>query len=188
MDVKFGEEMKKYGSSRTRASAMQHAIRLQLAIRLQEDPTFYKTLSEKLEAILQELKDRWDEQIAAMEALLHEMVNGEHAHRLEGIEPKVPGPFFGLLRQECEKAGVPPLDQSPAELKRVVDLTRELVEHIQQEIRTVDFWQDPNSRRQLENWLYTTVRQARLIPPKKAETLATQLMELAYNRRRLLVS
>ena len=188
MDVKFGEEMRKYGSSRTRASAMQHAIRLQLAIKLQEDPTFYKTLSEKLEAILLELKDRWDEQIAAMETLLHEMAQGETAVRVEGIEPKVHGPFFGLLRQECEKAGVPPLDQNPAELRRVVDLTRDVVEHIQQEIRTVDFWQDSNSRRQLENWLYTTVRQTRLIPRNKAEALATQLMEVAYNRRRLLVS
>ena len=141
-----------------------------------------------MEAILLELKDRWDEQIAAMETLLHEMAQGETAVRVEGIEPKVHGPFFGLLRQECEKAGVPPLDQSPAELKRVVDLTREVVEHIQQEIRTVDFWQDSNSRRQLENWLYTTVRQTRLIPRNKAEALATQLMEVAYNRRKLLVS
>jgi type I restriction enzyme R subunit len=32
MDPKFAEELKKYGSSRTRASAMQHAMRLQLAI------------------------------------------------------------------------------------------------------------------------------------------------------------
>jgi len=62
------------------------------------------------------------------------------------------------------------------------------VEHIQQEIRTVDFRQDNNSRRQLENWLYTTLRQSRLIPREKAESLATQLMQIAEHRKRLLVT
>jgi type I restriction enzyme R subunit len=188
MDAKFADEIKKYGSSRTRASAMQHAIRLQLAVKQLEDPTFYKTLSEKLEAILQALKDRWDEQIVALEALLREMIQADAAYSIEGIEPKVHGPFFGAIREEYEKAGMPPLDQNPAELQRVVDLTRHLVVHIQQEIRTVDFWQDNNSRRQLENWLYTTIRQSRLIPRNKAEALATQLIQIAEHRKRLLVT
>jgi type I restriction enzyme R subunit len=188
MDTKFGEELKKYGTSRTRASAMQHAIRLQLAIKQLEDPTFYKTLSEKLEAILQQLKDRWDEQIIAMEALLREMTQADSAYRVEGIEPKVYGPFFGVIREEYEKAGGLPLTESPAELKRLVDLTRELVEQIQQEIRTVDFWHDNNSRRQLESWLYKTLRQSRVIPKNRAEALATQLMQIAEHRKRLLVT
>lgn len=188
MDAKFADEVKKYGSSRTRASAMQHAIRLQLAVRLQEDPTFYKTISEKFEAILQQLKDRWDEQIAGFDAIIATMSQGNPAYSVEGIDPKVHGPFFGVLREECEKAGIPPLDKNPAELKRVVDLTCQLVAHIQQEIRTVDFWQDNNSRRQLENWLYTTLRQSRLIPKNKAEALATQLMQIAEHRKRWLVT
>ncbi len=123
-----------------------------------------------------------------MEALLHEMTQAGTAYTVEGIEPKVHGPFFGVIREECEKSGMRPLKENPAELKRVVDLTRELVEHIQQEIRTVDFWQDNNSRRQLENWLYTTLRQSRLIPREKAEALATQLMQIAEHRKRLLVT
>ena len=167
---------------------MQHAIRLHLAVKMSEDPTLYKTLSEKLEAILQELKDRWDAQIVAMAALISDMAKAEVSFNIEGIEPKVHGPFFGLLREECEKAGVPPLDKNPKDLKRVVDVTRELVEHIRREIRTVDFWQDANSRRQLENWLYTTLRQSRLIARENAEALATRLIDLSYYRRKWLAS
>jgi len=69
-----------------------------------------------------------------------------------------------------------------------VDFNCQVVEPIQQEIRTVDFWQDNNSRRQLENWLYTTLRQSRLIPREKAEALATQLIQIAEHRKRLLVT
>ncbi len=121
---------------------MQHAIRLQLAVKLQEDPTYYKTISEKFEAVLQELKDRWDEQIAAMDAILATMTQGNPSYSVEGIDAKVHGPFFGILRTEVERVSGSSLDQDAAILQRVVDLTRKVVEHIQQEIRTVDFWQD----------------------------------------------
>ena len=172
MDVKFTEELQKYGSSRTRASAMQHALRLQLAIKTKEDPALYKTFSAKLEAILQELKDRWDEQIVAMKSLLDDMAKAEVAYQIEGIEPQVHGPFFGLLRDDYEKAGSGVIEGE--KVKGMVDLTRDLVAHIQREIRTVDFWQDGNSRRQLENWLYTRIRQSRifLVTGRKCSRIA----------------
>lgn len=188
MDAKFAEEMKKYGSSRTKASAMQHAIRLQLAVKLQEDPTFYKTISEKFEAILQELKDRWDEQIAAMDAILATMSQGNPSYSVEGIDARVQGPFFGILRTEVERVSGASLDQDVVKLQQVVDLTRQVVAHIQQEIRTVDFWQDKNSQRQLENWLSQTLRRSRLVARDKAESLATAMLQTAEARKRMLVT
>ena len=157
MDAKFADELKKYGSSRTRASAMQHAIRLQLAVKTNEDPTLYKTFSEKLEIILQELKDRWDEQIRAMEALLREMAKSQ-----------------GINENE--------------QLQHVVAFTQEIVTYIQSVIRTVDFWKDSNGRRQLENWLYTKLRQSRIVARAKVENVAVRLVDLSYNRRSWLVT
>jgi type I restriction enzyme R subunit len=188
MDAKFADEIKKYGSSRTRASAMQHAIRLQLAVKLREDPTFYKTISEKFEAILQELKDRWEEQIAAFDTILAAMAQGNAGSSVEGIDARTHGPFFGILRAEYERAGGASLETNPPMLTRMVELTQTLVAQIQQEIRTVDFWQDKNSQRQLENWLSQTIRRSRLFDTKKAEALATEVMQTAEARRRLLVS
>jgi hypothetical protein len=137
-----------------------------------------------LEAILQELKDRWDEQIVAMKSLLDDMAKAEVAYQIEGIEPQVHGPFFGLLRDDYEKAGSGVIEGE--KVKGMVDLTRDLVAHIQREIRTVDFWQDGNSRRQLENWLYTRIRQSRIFPSDRAEVLANRLVDLAYYRRKWL--
>jgi len=188
MDAKFADELKKYGSSRTKASAMQHAIRLQLAIKQLEDPTFYNTISEKFEAILQELKDRWDEQIAAMDAILVTMSQGSPTYSVEGIDARIHGPFFGILRAEVERTSKTSLDQNPETLQRAVELTRAVVAHIQQEIRTVDFWQDKNSQRQLENWLSQTLRRSRLVARDKAESLATEMMQTAEARKRLLVT
>jgi type I restriction enzyme, R subunit len=186
LDAKFADEIKKYSGARTRASAMAHALRLHLNVKLQEDPARYKTMSEKLEAVLQQLKDRWEEQIRAMAEILREMEAGDEAYRVDGIEPEVHGPFFGLLRDVRDAAGMAELDANSTDTKRVVEATQNLVDHIRQEISTVDFWQDPNSRRQLENWIYTALRQSRIIPKDKAEETAVRLVDLAYNRRRYL--
>jgi len=185
MDPKFAEELKQYSSSRTRASAMQHAIRLQLAVKTSEDPVVYRTFSKKLETILQELKDRWEEQIQAMQALLNDMANAEVPYQVDGIDPKVHGPFFGMIRDERDKSQLATVDD-PEQLKFVVSFTREIVAQIQREIRTVDFWLDSNGRRQLENWLYTRLRQSRIVPRDKVELLAVRLTDLAYHRRRWL--
>ena len=191
LDVEFDEEVRRYSNARTKASAMRHALRQHLNVKLAEDPARYAKLSEKLDAILRELHDRWDEQIKAMEALLHEAVEAEAEVTVTGVDPRVHGPFFGLLREEMERAGevfTPAASDDGANpLKRAVDLTRELVEHIQQEIRTVDFWRDLNARRQLTTWISTTLRRSRTVPRDRVESLADRFVDVAYRRHRWLV-
>ena len=92
------------------------------------------------------------------------------------------------MRAEVERTSKTSLDQNPEILQRVVELTRTAVAHIQQEIRTVDFWQDKNSQRQLENWLSQALRRSRLVARDKAESLATEMMQTAEARKRLLVT
>ncbi|HEY0076857.1 MAG TPA: DEAD/DEAH box helicase family protein, partial [Abditibacteriaceae bacterium] len=187
LDANFAREIEKYGSTRTRASAMAHALRLHLTIKAQEDPTAYKTLSEKLETILKELKDRWDDQIKAMMALMKEAERIDEKYRIEGIDPQVHGPFFGLLHKARDAAQMKALESDPEELRRVVELTQKLVEHIRHEIAAVDFWNDANSRAQLENWLFRELRKSRLIPREKVETTALDFVALAARRKKTLV-
>lgn len=184
LDANFAEEIKKLGSSKTKASAMAHAIRIQLTIKTEEDPALFKTLSEKLEAILKEMEGRWDEMIRAFESLLKEVEQAESAYSLEGLDPKIHGPFFGLLR-EAHEDGTEVEGEQPTEL---VDLTRRVVDYIRTQIRTVDFWQDGTSRKQLENWTYQELRRSGLIPRPKCEPLALSLVALAERRKRILVS
>ncbi len=188
MDAKFADEIKRYGSTKTRASAMAHAIRLQLTVKMDDDPAFYATLSAKLEAILKEMEGRWDEMIKAFEGVLRELAKADDAWQVEGLDSKIHGPFFGTIKKVRDDAGMPALEEATDDLRRVVELTRQLVDTIRTEIRRVDFWQDANSRRQLETTLYQSIRQSRLVPRDKAESTALTLVEIAYRKRRILVS
>jgi type I restriction enzyme R subunit len=184
LDANFAEEIKKLGSTKTKASAMAHAIRLHLTIKTEEDPALFKTLSEKLEAILKEMEGRWDEMIRAFESLLKDVEQAESACSVEGLDPKIHGPFFGLLREACQEDG----EAEAVSTTDLVDLTDRIVEHIRTQIRTVDFWQDGISRKQLENWIYQELRHSGLVQRQKCEPLALSLVSLADRRKRILVS
>ncbi len=40
---------------------MEHAIRKHCKVHLEEDPVLYQKLSDKLEALIQQYKDNWDQ-------------------------------------------------------------------------------------------------------------------------------
>ena len=105
----------------------------------------------KLEQILQDLKDNW----TALEAELHRFIEEElkrgREQEVEGLDPKIQAPFFGLLKEAVE-AGTGAGLTEPA-FRKAVETTVALVAHIQQEIRRVGFWRDPVSRQRLENWV-----------------------------------
>ena len=49
------------GDPESKASEMEHAIRKHCTVHFDEDPAFYQRLSEKLERLIQEHKDNWDD-------------------------------------------------------------------------------------------------------------------------------
>ena len=48
-------------SPKAKASEMEHAIRKHLKVHFEEDPALYRKLSEKLEALIQQHKEEWDQ-------------------------------------------------------------------------------------------------------------------------------
>jgi type I restriction enzyme R subunit len=191
-DVGFEEHVRKRRSSRTRASEMLHALRHHIHIRINEDPEFFNTMSEKLEKILQTLKDNWDELERALIQFIREEVARGRQAEIPGLDPKLQAPFFGVLKQRLDTELGTAVDSASPEFAALVQLTVDLVERIREEIRRVDFWRDDVSRGSLETWVYNTVRRRRVDGEKLLDVpdireLATRLVDLARHRHRWLV-
>ena len=105
---------------------------------------------------------------------------------VEGLDPKIQSPFFGLLKEAVE-AGTGAGLTEPA-FRKAVETTVALVAHIQQEIRRVGFWRDPVSRQRLENWVYRHINRSRLLAAEKVQELAVRIVDLAKSRHRFLTS
>jgi type I restriction enzyme, R subunit len=170
----FEEHVDKERSPRAKASEMEHALRYHIRKHLDEDPTHYKKLSERLRGILKELEGRWDELAEALKKLVDEAKQGREQDGATGLDPETQAPFFDMLKQEAvggEKLEGVALDNLCA-------LTVELVDHIQQEIAIVGFWSRPQAREGLRSWIFMTLDDADLLPFDRLDPMADKLMEL----------
>jgi type I restriction enzyme R subunit len=186
LDVHFAEHVDAGKSAKVRASRMLHAARHHISIHLHEDPTLFTKLSEKLEQILQDLKDNWTELERELRRFIDEELKQGREQEIEGLDPKVQAPFFGLLKEAIEASSGQKLQGDT--FRSAVTATVEIVEHVRKEIARVGFWRDPPSRQRLENWVYRHLRRSRLVPEDKVQELAIQLVNLAKSRHRFLTS
>jgi type I restriction enzyme R subunit len=164
-------------SPRAKASEMEHATRAHLRQKHDEDPVFYGRLSERLKEILRDLEGRWEDMIKALQELIQEALQGRQQDVGTGLDPQTQAPFFDLLQQEIASNA----KLQGAELDRLCTLTVELVDHIQQEIAIVGFW-DPHrnqAREGLRSWIVQVLDSADVLPFTRLDAVADRVMELA---------
>ncbi len=171
----FDEQVDTQVSPRAKASEMEHALRYHIRRHLDEDPTHYERLSERLSGILQEFEGRWEELAEALKKLVEEAKQGRQRDDATGLDPETQAPFFDLLKQEAVGKG----ELAGEALDRMCALTVELVEHVQQEIGIVGFWAKAQARDTLRSWIFITLDHADVLPFERLGAVANKLMELS---------
>jgi type I restriction enzyme R subunit len=173
-DAEFVDHVQRQKSKRAQASEMEHALRYHIRRHLQEDPVYYESLSERLDEILAELKDRWDELIEALKDLVEEAQKGRQQDDT-GLDPETQAPFLGVLRQEAVGDG----EISPENLIKLCRVTIELVEHVEQEIRVVEFWSRAQAQADLRRWIFQFLDDQNVLPFGRLEEVSDRLVLLA---------
>jgi type I restriction enzyme R subunit len=186
-DADFAAHVQQQAGPRAKASEMEHAIRSHIRKHLDEDPVLFRKLSERLREILDQLGNKWEEQIAAMQGIVQELRAGQ-ASAGETL-PDLPEhclPFFRLLMDET--GGAP--EQSPERATVIMNLTIEIVDLIAGEL-TENFWR-PNKKPDqdaLATRIFEHLMKAGIIEMDDADALVDKLMDLARaNHRKLMDS
>lgn len=99
---KFDEAVEKLTTPEAKASEMEHAIRHEISIRLEENPVFYKSLKERLEALIEaRRRARIDavEQLKLLAALREELRGVENKAQSLGMSEEQFA-FFNLFNHE----------------------------------------------------------------------------------------
>jgi type I restriction enzyme R subunit len=134
LSPKFIQELEKNTSSKAKASEMEHAIRKHCKVKLDEDPAFYAKLSEKLEALIQQYKDNWDQLVKELFDLRKESEEGRK-EEIEGVSAQV-APFYDLVGQIAfGKGGVP--QEHAARIKQLVI---DVIDQLHSTIDIINFW------------------------------------------------
>ncbi|MEI6351511.1 MAG: HsdR family type I site-specific deoxyribonuclease [Verrucomicrobiota bacterium] len=164
------------GEPEAKASEMEHAIRKHCTVHFDEDPAFYKRLSEKLEKLIQEHKDNWNALAESYEELRLEAVAGR-TDAIAGLT-KEATTFYDYVVQLAFNGEVPPEQRQPLK-----DLMSRIVETLQETIGIIDFWKKAIEVKKLRGNIDTEILLAN-IPQlaERHERIAVEIVKLAERR------
>jgi len=166
-----------------KASEMEHAIRKHCTVHHDEDPAFYRRLSEKVDALIEKHHDEWDLLVEKLAELRTEAMRGRQQGK-DGMSREATT-FYEHIVQFGFEGGAVPAGDKPA----FNALMETLVGLLQATIGSIDFWQSPDKQRRLRGEIKTEIGKTQLAGLKaQRERVAVEVMKLAKNRHDELLS
>ena len=176
----FDEKVAALRTDEARASEMEHAIRHEINVRVEENPAFYQSLRERLEEIIEHLRL---ERIDAAEQLrlfanLREEIQGERS-RAQDIGLDARGfAIYGLLEQARPMMA----EEKRAEYNAANrDLASLIDESVAPFTDIVDWWEKDDLQRQMRSGIKRHLRAGGL-GSEAVEKLATEIVDLTKVR------
>jgi type I restriction enzyme R subunit len=179
----FRRKVEAMTSHRARASEMKHAIRHHIEVHFGEDPARYRRLSERLEQILAEQKENWEEQASLLSELLDDIESGPAGPSSD--EPslgEVEYALYGVLLEETATDGVITLSQQES----LGGAARGLYDLARRRTTRVAFWTKLVDQEDFKRELAAFLASGEVCPPAQAMKVADRLFDvIKANRRRI---
>lgn len=144
LDEDFAKDVGKRNRTKTKAAAVEHAIRHHLEVDLDDDPDLQASFAQALAAIFAEFRDNWNRIYEELEKLRVRIINAGKEPTY-GLHRKKQMPFFRSLKREL--FGDAQLDEDGIAL--LVSLTQQLFLTIERELRLTGFWESIPARNKL---------------------------------------
>ena len=135
----FKEKLGANKNPRTQAAEIKSAIRTHIAVRIQDDPEYYKALSKKLEDLIQKHSEKWEELVQ----LLLNFRDDIEANRVQGAKDlgltETEFSFHSIMLAEITKLrGDDSLDEVTYET--IKEVVQSLVQMLDEASQIVDFF------------------------------------------------
>jgi type I restriction enzyme R subunit len=173
------------GSARAKASEMEHAIRKHCTIHFDEDPAFFKRMSEKLESLISKHGEDWATLAERFDALRAEIQAGRGEEREAAAAAAERRVFRDNLLDMVPGGAV----LSTVDAAALDTLVERLIETIRGSITIVDFWNKPDQVRRLRASIDTELLVSGFGPAQDHhQRIAVELTKLAQKRHAELLS
>ncbi|MGB3120100.1 MAG: HsdR family type I site-specific deoxyribonuclease [Verrucomicrobiales bacterium] len=165
------------GNAEAKASEMEHAIRKHCTVHFDEDPAFYRNLSEKLEKLIEEHKNQWELLAKEMEPLVQEAMAGRTAEA-SGLPKEI-----SVFQDQIAHLAYGAHDLPEGHRAAVLQLVERIVEILQRTIGIINFWKKPIEVKRLRGEIDTELLLTG-IPEliERHERIAVELVKLAEKR------
>jgi type I restriction enzyme R subunit len=174
----FDEKIEALKDPEAKASEMEHAVRAEIHVRIEEDPAFYSSLRERLERLI---ADHRQKRIDAAKALAElKRLIGEVRGRANEAE-RLGLSETGLAILGLIAAPQPGMVAEPEQ--KMIDLAGLLEEAVAREVEIVDWQQKDDVQREMRKQLKRRLRIAGFAE-ERLDGLANQVVDLFKVRRR----
>ncbi len=181
-DQAFEDEMGKRKKTTTKAAGIEHAIRHHIDVHIDDDPALMASFAEELERILEQFSDNWDEVYRRLEELRKKILAAKKEPTY-GLHRRKQMPFFRILKQELH--GDETLTED--DISRLVNLTQQLYNHIERELKNVGFMDSPAAKNKLKGFMLEVIQSAEFFRWRelfaKKDQIISRLMERAISSR-----
>ena len=176
----FDEKVEALNSDEAKASEMEHAIRHEINVRVEENPAFYQSLRQRLEEIIEQRRlERLDDaqQLSLLNSLREELKGEQTQAQDIGLDGRGFA-IYGLLQHHrasplAEKAAT--YDVANRDLASLID------EAVEPFTDLVDWEQKEDVQRQMRSRIKRQLR-AGGIDPDATDSLAAEIVDLAKVR------
>jgi type I restriction enzyme R subunit len=162
LDDDFEHEVGQRQRAKTKAAAVEHAIRHHIEVELDDDPELQASFAEALAAILAAFKDNWEMIYQELEKLRQRLKDADKEPTY-GLHKKKQMPFFRLFKGEFEEdlkrvvreRGVPYGTQAAPNaaeetISILVNLTQQVYLIVERELQLAGFWESIPARNKLK--------------------------------------
>lgn len=165
------------GNPEAKASEMEHAIRKHCTVHHDEDPAFYKALSDKVENLINKHQDDWIRLADELDKVRTEALRGRESGE-EGMS-KEATTFYEHIANEAFESGVVPANAK----SKMKDVMEAVVDIMQESIGSIDFWDNADKQKKARSEIKTalTLTQVQELKANR-ERIAIEIMKLAKNR------
>lgn len=183
----FTAKVEALPGAKAQASTMEHAIRHHIEVHFNEDPTEYRKLRERLEEILRDHAEQWEQQVLHFQQLVDEAIDlqrGEKGYvdeELATLSP-VERALYGMVTESVPTDGIVMDQQRQLYISVVVDLKTLAHQHA----RKKDFWAIPVAQNDLRSAIFRLLVNRRLTVPEEARHLADSLFDIVSHHRHAL--
>lgn len=152
----FKESVAAVKSPESKASEIESALKHHITIKLDDDPEFYKSLSLRLQEIIEKTAGRWEQQVLQLEELSDDVISGRGRAAIELNLTETELAFYNIMMAEVKLHGDEDiLGEEKHEL--ILNTTKELVALFTEATEMVDFFQKDDQIARVRKTIKRTV-------------------------------
>ncbi|WP_279381382.1 type I restriction endonuclease subunit R [Candidatus Thiosymbion oneisti] len=174
----FREKVNEHKSDRAKASEIEHAIKHHIDVNLDDDPEYYKSLSDKLKAIIRKHQEHWDELVQLLMDFRDNIEKNREQQAGDLGLSDTQFAFHNILMAEVARIrGDESLDEATHE--EVIAVTKDLVTMLDEATNIVDFFKKQDEVKRMKKNIKRRIMDTSFDVPDIRTAVMDRFMELA---------